>query len=706
MARILRRELPDGYFHLTANAVHETWLFRDGDDYRAFVALLLQGARRWSVRLHAYCLMGTHYHAVVDARVEDLSRAVQWIQSHYAREHNARFGRKGALFRQRFSSWVIHDEEHYENTLDYILDNPVRAGIVDRREDWPWSAVRRKSEHLFPHDRTAKLACYGSRRACRSRRPGAQPQGHHGPAPASQADLRHRPLGLREVEPCFRHDLRGRPAPLRGIALGLRPPVPPDDGETGRGLDRRPQPRDLDRPEDDQPKPEVHRRDGHGDLRLPAPALRARRPPALPDLRSPDRRPVDRGDREPDPAAPGGHALHRQRPRRARPERRVQGPPGRAPPRRLHQGQGGRRAAPPRRRDHARQEVQAHDRGRGRPSPDEGRAPQPALPVRRDRRQPCRRPRRHRPARRGEGAHVLRAVRLPRARRLPAGAPAPDLLVQLAPRRLPALHRPRRPAGDRSRPPGPGPDAAARRGARPAERQLVRGRHPGDRRPVRDRPGHALAGPDRGAAGLLPPRHQGRADLRQLPEPDGPEAFVHAGVRRPRHESAAPLPRDRLVVDARADRGVHELPALPGVQRRPPQARGAGGHRRRQQHPRVHEDVRHPRARVPGRARPDGDGAADRRADRQGDPRATDLPRQRRGRVPPTRPRLGDALRRRGPAPPPRDTDREPARRCPLHPRRAVDRAPPARQRKADRRRSTGSATSATPCSSWSTTSR
>ena len=121
------------------------------------------------------------------------------------------------------------------------------------------------------------------------------------------------------------------------------------------------------------------------------------------------------------------------------------------------------------------------------------------------------------------------------------------------------------------------------------------------------------------------------------------------------------------------------------MQRRAPQARGPGGHRRRHQHPRVHEDVRHPRARVPGRARPDGDGAADRRADRQGDPRAADLPRQRRGRVPPARPCLGDPLRRRGPAPPPGDTDREPARGRPVHPRRALDRAPPARQRKADR---------------------
>ena len=97
---------------------------------------------------------------------------------------------------------------------------------------------------------------------------------------------------------------------------------------------------------------------------------------------------------------------------------------------------------------------------------------------------------------------------------------------------------------------------------------------------------------------------------------------------------------------------------------------------------------------------------ADRPADPEGDPRAADVPRRRRRRLPQPRPRGADALRRRGAAAAARDADRLAARRRPLHPRRAVDRAAPARQRPADRRRSSGSATSATPCSSSSTTSR
>ncbi len=133
VARILRSQLPDGYFHVTANSVHEAPLFLDVLDRLLFLSLFRRALVRFDLRYHVYCLMGTHYHAILEGRTEDLSRAAQWYQSHYAREHNARHGRRGALFGQRFSSWVIHDEQHFEAAVEYILNNPVRRGPRPRR---------------------------------------------------------------------------------------------------------------------------------------------------------------------------------------------------------------------------------------------------------------------------------------------------------------------------------------------------------------------------------------------------------------------------------------------------------------------------------------------------------------------------------------------------------------------------------------------
>ena len=108
----------------------------------------------------------------------------------------------------------------------------------------------------------------------------------------------------------------------------------------------------------------------------------------------------------------------------------------------------------------------------------------------------------------GPGADVLRALRLPALRHLDAGARAADLLLQLAARRVPALHRARLADGDR---PGAGrarPVAVDRRGRDPAvvERRvdLLRPDHAGDRRALRDRPRRAVGGPAGGAAGPVP----------------------------------------------------------------------------------------------------------------------------------------------------------------------------------------------------------
>ena len=93
--------------------------------------------------------------------------------------------------------------------------------------------------------------------------------------------------GSGKVESRLRHHLRRGPAALRRVALRVRTAVSWSDGQAGRGLHRRSVACGLHRPEIDQPQSTVHGRHDHRGLRLPAAALRARRPTALPDLREP-----------------------------------------------------------------------------------------------------------------------------------------------------------------------------------------------------------------------------------------------------------------------------------------------------------------------------------------------------------------------------------------------------------------------------------
>ena len=142
MPRIRRSDLPDGLFHITTRGVFKRLVFADDDDRRRFLALLALVVGRYRWDCHAFCLMGTHYHLVLDAPTERLSAGMQYLNGVYAERFNLRHERDGHVFGARFASWVIRDEEHYERTLEYVLTNPVRAGLVDDWTDWPWSAAR------------------------------------------------------------------------------------------------------------------------------------------------------------------------------------------------------------------------------------------------------------------------------------------------------------------------------------------------------------------------------------------------------------------------------------------------------------------------------------------------------------------------------------------------------------------------------------
>jgi REP element-mobilizing transposase RayT len=141
MARMRRSDLPDGKFHLTCVGAGGVHVFTDDLDRLEFLHALGIVADRFRWRLGAYCLMGTHYHLLVEAPTDRLSPAMRWLNSVYARGFNKRHERRGHLFGSRYESRVIRDERHRDAAVAYILDNPVRANLCPRAEDWPWSYV-------------------------------------------------------------------------------------------------------------------------------------------------------------------------------------------------------------------------------------------------------------------------------------------------------------------------------------------------------------------------------------------------------------------------------------------------------------------------------------------------------------------------------------------------------------------------------------
>jgi putative transposase len=141
MARTARSLLPDGVFHVTARGVARRPIYLDDEDRRLFAGLLGYIVEDHAWRVLATCLMGNHFHLVVDAEREQLSRGMHRLGGRYADAFNARYARAGHLFGDRFGARVVGDDEHLATVCGYVVDNPVRAGLCERAADWPWSRL-------------------------------------------------------------------------------------------------------------------------------------------------------------------------------------------------------------------------------------------------------------------------------------------------------------------------------------------------------------------------------------------------------------------------------------------------------------------------------------------------------------------------------------------------------------------------------------
>lgn len=142
MPRQPRSLLPDGAYHVVARGAGKRAVFADDADRLVFLRLLHEVAGRWDWVVHALCLMTNHYHLVVGASRDSLSRGMHRLNGVYAQRFNRRHGRWGHLFGDRFSCRLVDEDEYLDTVCGYVLLNPVRAGLCARATDWPWSYCR------------------------------------------------------------------------------------------------------------------------------------------------------------------------------------------------------------------------------------------------------------------------------------------------------------------------------------------------------------------------------------------------------------------------------------------------------------------------------------------------------------------------------------------------------------------------------------
>ncbi len=142
MPRPHRLQVAGGIFHITSRGNRRQPIFVDDGDRMTFLFLLQNACERFGWRCHAYCLMGNHYHLLVETPNPDLSAGVQLLNGWYAQKFNRRHGYKGHLFEGRFHSVLVESQHHLLELTRYIVLNPVRAGLCRHAHEWAWSSYR------------------------------------------------------------------------------------------------------------------------------------------------------------------------------------------------------------------------------------------------------------------------------------------------------------------------------------------------------------------------------------------------------------------------------------------------------------------------------------------------------------------------------------------------------------------------------------
>ncbi len=149
MARLARTVIPAIPHHVTQRGNRRETVFFGEDDYRAYLDLISTAAARARTEIWAYCLMPNHVHFIMTPSDPDGLRAT-FAEAHrrYTARIHARLKVTGHLWQGRFSSTAM-DERHLMAAARYVPMNPVRAGLVHRAADWPWSSAR---AHLAGRD--------------------------------------------------------------------------------------------------------------------------------------------------------------------------------------------------------------------------------------------------------------------------------------------------------------------------------------------------------------------------------------------------------------------------------------------------------------------------------------------------------------------------------------------------------------------------
>lgn len=150
---------PGALFHITTRGNNKQTVFFGSRDFSRYLLNLKKVKQQMPFYLYAFALMPNHLHLLVEVRKFSINKIMHKLQTAYSMYFNKRYGNVGHVFQGRYFSILVEKEPYLLELIRYIHLNPVRAGIVERVEDYTWTShnaylgIDNESAKYVDHDK-------------------------------------------------------------------------------------------------------------------------------------------------------------------------------------------------------------------------------------------------------------------------------------------------------------------------------------------------------------------------------------------------------------------------------------------------------------------------------------------------------------------------------------------------------------------------
>ncbi len=141
MARIRKENITTSFFHIMVQGINKEYIFNSSENINKYMKIMKETKEKIDIMILAYCIMNNHAHILVHE--EDIEKVTQYmhrVNLRYAKYYNKKYNRVGYVFRDRYKTQPIYSEKHLYTCVRYIHNNPVKANICDKANEYKYAS--------------------------------------------------------------------------------------------------------------------------------------------------------------------------------------------------------------------------------------------------------------------------------------------------------------------------------------------------------------------------------------------------------------------------------------------------------------------------------------------------------------------------------------------------------------------------------------